>query len=306
VRVTGADAIRIAGLQKSYGARAVLRGIDLQVERGQLVGLIGPNGAGKSTLLRTLVGLVARNGGDIAVLGLDPARESLAIRRRACYLPGETSVYAQMTGQQFLDFALGFYPRLQRTLLRDLTDLFALPLGQRIRSYSSGMKQKLAVLATLVPDVELYLLDEPDRALDASIRFQLRDVLQRLHRDGKTIVLSSHHLVEVETLADRLEFLLAGELVPTARVAAARRRLQQRLRVRLRDGAAPRGARVLEREADGWTVLETDAEPLLLLRELPPESVLGAEIGVSRLEELYALLLAERAPAAGPAPEDAR
>ena len=102
--------LKIAGLTKSYDQRTVLRGVDLEVPEGQLLGLIGPNGAGKTTLLRCLVGLVQRSGGDAQVFSHDPTDSSLPIRRRTCYLPGETGVYHQMTGARFLKFALGFYP----------------------------------------------------------------------------------------------------------------------------------------------------------------------------------------------------
>ena len=119
-------------------------------------------------MLRTLIGLVRRDGGEVRVLGLDPRDDSLAIRRRVSYLPGETGVYLQMTGRQFLDFALGFHARRQQDLLDRLLAAFALPLDKKVRSYSAGMKQKLGLCAVLVPDVEVYLLDEPDRALDAS------------------------------------------------------------------------------------------------------------------------------------------
>ncbi|MCA8953694.1 MAG: ATP-binding cassette domain-containing protein, partial [Planctomycetes bacterium] len=206
-RDTADPVIAIEGLGKRFGAHEVLRDVGIAVGRGELFGLIGPNGAGKSTLLRTLIGLVQRDCGSVAVLGRDPATSSLAIRQRTCYLPGETGVYTQMTGRAFLDFALGFYPRQRRELRARLEREFELPLAQKVRSYSAGMKQKLALIATLVPEVELYLLDEPDRALDASVRFALRDVLRELRAAGATIVLSSHHLSEVETLADRLEFL---------------------------------------------------------------------------------------------------
>jgi len=224
-------ALDLRGLRKSYGDRTVLQGLDLQVAHGELLGLIGPNGAGKSTLLRSLIGLVPRDDGQAAVLGLDPAKAALAIRRRCSYLPGETGVYQQMTGQAFLDFAFGFYDQLQTELQAQLLAGFDLPLRQKVRSYSAGMKQKLALCAALVPDVELYLLDEPDRALDASVRYFLRDVLRTLRQRGKTIVLSSHHLSEVETLADRLEFLLAGQLVPAPTVQAARQHLRRRVRL---------------------------------------------------------------------------
>lgn len=286
-------AIVLRGLRKSYGPHEVLRGVDLTVATGELLGLVGPNGAGKSTLLRSLIGLVARNGGDVSMLGLDPARDGVSIRTRCCYLPGETGVYLQMTGRQFLDFALGFYPRVDGARLQRLLDGFALPLRSRVRSFSTGMKQKLAVLATLAPDVELYVLDEPDRALDASVRFFLRDMLLAMKLQGRTIVLCSHHLGEVEALADRLVFLLDGKFVSPERLAAARASLRRRPRVRLRAGAQlPAGAREVAREPDGTLVVATDGDPMQWLRCVPDGIVESAEVGIPRLEDLYAVLLA--------------
>jgi len=296
--VTTPMAIDARDVVRRFGTRTVLQQVQLQVARGELLGLIGPNGAGKSTLLRSLIGLVRPDAGEIAVLGFDPRRDALAIRQRCCYLPGETSVYHQMTGRQFLDFALSFYARQQTQLRQQLADGFGLPLQQRVRSYSAGMKQKLALIATLVPDVELYLLDEPDRALDASARFFLRDVLLQQKRAGRTIVLSSHHLSEVENLCDRLEFLVGGRIVPTAEVAAARSRLSQRLRLRLRPGVVlPGTVGTPDHDGDGTLVVDAGQDPLLLLRQLAPGDLLSAEVGMVRLEELYRLLLRDPAEA---------
>ncbi len=287
-----APAVALRGLTKAYGQRTVLRGIDLQVARGEVLGLVGPNGAGKSTLLRTLVGLVARTGGDVAVLGMDPARHSLAVRHRTSYLPGETGVYLQMTGAQFLAFALGFHRRIDTARRDALLAGFGLPLSARVRSYSAGMKQKLALVATLAPEVDLYLLDEPDRALDASVRLFLRDALMALRAAGKTIVLSSHHLAELESLADRLEFLHEGSLVAAQRLADARARLRRWTRVRLRAGASlPPSTRVERRERDGTLVVETDGDPLVWIRSLPADTLDAVECGTSRLEDLYRVLL---------------
>src|SRR5262245_15188553 len=145
--------VTMRGVAKSFGTRAVLRDADLEIGAGEVVGLLGPNGAGKSTCLRLLVGLVFRDAGALAVHGLDPATQSLAIRRKTAYLPGETAVYTNMTGAEFLEFALGFYERRDAALERQLLTDFALPLQQSVRTYSAGMKQKLALLAALVPDV---------------------------------------------------------------------------------------------------------------------------------------------------------
>ena len=289
-------AIEVRGLVKTYGAHTVLRSVDLTVARGEVLGLVGPNGAGKSTLLRTLVGLVPRTSGNVRVLGLDPAHQSLAIRRRVSYLPGETGVYLQMTGAQFLSFALGFHPRTDDSLRAELLRAFDLPLQHKVRSYSAGMKQKLALVATLVPDLEVYLLDEPDRALDASVRLFLRSVLAARRAAGKTIVLSSHHLSEVENLADRLEFLHDGAFVPAAQLAAARERLRRLPRIRLRPGATlPAGTRVVHREGDGTLLVETDRDSVDGLRAVPAGTIEAAEVGIARLEDLYRLLLQESA-----------
>jgi len=288
-------AVLVEGLCVGFAPREVLHRVDLQVGTGELLGLIGPNGAGKSTLLRTLVGLVQRQAGAVQVVGRDPARDPLGVRRTTSYLPGEAGVYLQLTGAQFLDFALGFHRQLDHARRQRLQERFALPLQQKVRSYSAGMKQKLMLLATLVPDVELYLLDEPDRALDASVRFQLRDELLAMQQAGKTIVLSSHHLGEVEALADRLVFLLDGAFVPEARLAAARATLRRRPRVRLCPGhGLPAGASLVQREADDTLVVATDGDPMDWLRSLPAGVVDSAEIGIPRLEDLYQLLLQPR------------
>ncbi|MBL9079564.1 MAG: ABC transporter ATP-binding protein [Planctomycetes bacterium] len=289
-------AIAVRGLGKSFGARAVLHGVDLDVAAGELLGLVGPNGAGKSTLLRTLVGLLPPTSGAARVLGLDPQRDALAVRQRTSYLPGEAGVYTNLTGAQFLRFAASFHARQQPELRDRLLDGFRLPLRQKVRSYSAGMKQKLALVAALAPDVELYLLDEPDRALDASVRFFLRDVLRDLRAAGRTIVLSSHHLGEVEALAERLVFLLDGRFVADERLAAARQRLRQSPRVRLAPGQPlPAGAREQRREPDGTLVVETDGDPMAWLRQAPAGAIDSAEVGIPRLEDLYELLLQQQA-----------
>ncbi len=288
-------AVMVRGLHKAFGQKQVLRGVDLTIAKGELLGLVGPNGTGKSTLLRALIGLVQADAGAITVLGRDPRQASLAIRQHCCYLPGETGIYQQLTGAQFLHFALGFYPHHDQARRELLLRAFDLPLHQKVRSYSAGMKQKLALLATLIPDVDLYVLDEPDRALDASVRFCLREVLLAMKQQGKTILLSSHHLNEVEALADRLQFMLDGAFVATTELDAARAILRRRPRLRLRQGEAlPSGARELQRDPNGTLVVETDGDPMAWIRSLPDGIVESAEIGIPRLEDLYQTLYASR------------
>ena len=278
----------VRGLSKAFGDKQVLCDVDLSLAPGEVVGFVGPNGAGKTTCLRCLVGLVFRDHGAVDVFGMDPARDPVAIRRLCSYLPGETSIYRGMTGAEFLSFALHLYPAQQHDVRSTMMEHFDLPLNRKVRHYSAGMKQKLALLATLVPDVPMYILDEPDRALDATSRFFLRDVLLHLREKGKTILLSSHHLTEVEFVAHRLIFLVQGRVVAQDRVAAARDVLRRQVRLRLREGAQlPGGARAMGSEPDGTIIVRTEEDPLDWLQALPADQVISAEVGITRLEDLY-------------------
>ena len=284
----GQPLVQIAELVKTFGKKLVLDRVAFQLEAGEVVGFVGPNGAGKSTCMRCLVGLVFPEGGTVRVLGMSPDRSAVDIRRQCCYLPGETSIYRGMSGREFLEFAVHVYPRQQEDILELMLDRFGLPMKQKVRNYSAGMKQKLALMATLTPDVPLYLLDEPDRALDATSRFFLRELLLRLRDRGKTILLSSHHLAEVESIAHRLVFLIGGCIVPEQQVDAARQELRQQIRIRLRDGSpTPPGAEELAREPDGTILLRTPGNPIHWLRGLEADQVLSAEVGITRLEDLY-------------------
>ncbi|MFO1051545.1 MAG: ABC transporter ATP-binding protein [Planctomycetota bacterium] len=282
--------LQIEGLGKDFGDRTVVTHADLELARGELLGFVGPNGAGKSTCLRVLVGVLPRDRGKVRVLGLDPATDSLAIRHRCSYLPGETSVYASMTGREYLDFALSFHQGTRR-LSHESAAMFDLPLQRRVRTYSAGMKQKLALLAALQPDVELYVLDEPDRALDASARLVLRELIRDLGKEGRSVLLSSHHLSEVEALTDRSVFLFEGRTVDPDRVRHARELLRAEIRLHLRrDIEWPEGVESRRRDEDGTWRLRVRGDPLSYLARLPSDAVDRIEVGSVRLEDLYRVL----------------
>lgn len=291
-----APVIDLRGVTKRFGKREVLRGLDFTLAAGEVVGMLGPNGAGKSTCLRILVGIVRRDAGTALVHGLDPARDSLAIRRLTSYLPGETAVYAGMSGGEFLEFANSFHGKLDRDRERRLLADFELPLARKVRTYSAGMKQKLALIATLVPDVPLYVLDEPDRALDATARLQLRDRLADLRGLGKTILLSSHHLSEMEALASRTVFVLGGSCVADERVRAVRAELRREVRVRLAAGTElPPGWTTRHADPDGTLRIRTEGDPLEWAARLPRAAIESLEVGTTRLDLLYQRLT-ESAP----------
>lgn len=222
--------IVVDGLTRRFGTTVAVYPFHLEVGPGGVTGLLGPNGSGKTTLLRMVLGLVPADAGRGSVDGVELAGDGTAVRRRASYSPGEIAVYGEMRAARHLDWLLrGREPAaLERAL--DIARQLELPLRQRVHGFSHGMKRQLLLAAALAPDVRVRILDEPTEGLDPSKRGQVVDLLAADAAQGRTILLSSHHLGEVDRICDRMLFLKKGELLEeeTARAlhARARRALQ--------------------------------------------------------------------------------
>ena len=207
-------AIDVRALKKSYGDVHALRGIDLTIDAtGQIIGLLGPNGAGKTTLVEILEGLRPSSSGSVAVLGLDPAHAPGALRARLGVQLQTTAFMMELTVSETLRLYAALYPRsrpildvLERVDLQDKAKAL-------VRTLSGGQQQRLALAMAMLHDPDLYILDEPTSGLDPIARRQIHDILLALKRDGKTILLSSHYLDEIEALADRVIILSAGQIV---------------------------------------------------------------------------------------------
>ena len=207
-------AIDVHALRKSYGAVHALRGIDLTIQGcGQIVGLLGPNGAGKTTLVEILEGLRPATSGTVTVMGLDPAHAAGALRARLGVQLQTTAFMQDLTLLETLKLYGALYPRtmapadvLARVDLREKAKAL-------VRTLSGGQQQRLALAMAMLHDPDLYILDEPTSGLDPMARRQIHDILGALKQNGKTILISSHYLDEIETLADRVVILSAGEIV---------------------------------------------------------------------------------------------
>ncbi|MDP6424377.1 MAG: ABC transporter ATP-binding protein [Planctomycetota bacterium] len=230
--------LHVTGLSKSFGTSCVLDDVSLEVDAGTVLGLVGPNGAGKTTCLRCLLGLTFADAGRVQIDGIDALADPVASRRRTGYLPGETSLYKHMRGQEALDFGVSFYPDLDREVLDFCLGHFSVPLDRKVETYSAGQKQMLAIMIAVAPDVPLHVLDEPDKGLDASMRHDLRRLIEALRRRGKALLVSSHHMAELDSLADEVVFLLDGKTVDPARVRGQRELLARGVRVVFRDRPA--------------------------------------------------------------------
>ncbi|MGB6837668.1 MAG: ABC transporter ATP-binding protein [Dehalococcoidia bacterium] len=220
--MTSIPVIQTFGLSKHYGSIQALDDLNLTVHSGDIFGFLGPNGAGKTTTIRLLLDLIHPTRGRAEALGLDTRRDSLAIRRRTGYLAGDVALYQQMTGRGLLSLlddlrGGGLLPRGY-----ELAERLDLDLSPRISSYSSGMKQKLAFIAALMPRAELLILDEPTKGLDPLVQLEVYAILKEEHERGCTVFFSSHILPEVERVCNRVGIVREGRLVAVEDVESIR------------------------------------------------------------------------------------
>ncbi|HEY3503581.1 MAG TPA: ABC transporter ATP-binding protein [Actinocatenispora sp.] len=206
-------AIEIRDLRKSFGHTRALDGLDLTVETGEVHGFLGPNGAGKTTTLRLLLGLLRADGGEMRLLGGDPWRDAVPLHRRLAYVPGEVSLWPNLTGGEVIDLLGRLRGGLDPKRRKRYLELFELDPRTKGRAYSKGNRQKVAVVAALASDVELLLLDEPTSGLDPLMEQIFRECVREERERGRTILLSSHILSEAEALCDRVSIIRAGRLV---------------------------------------------------------------------------------------------
>ena len=204
------DVVAIRDLVKTFGSTRALDGLDLVVPAGEVHGFLGPNGAGKTTTLRILLGLLRADGGDVRLLGGDPWGDAATLHRRLAYVPGEVNLWPNLTGGEVIDLLGALRGGLDETRRAELLELFQLDPTKKCRAYSKGNRQKVALVAAFASDVELYVLDEPTSGLDPLMETAFQDVVRGLRGRGRTVLLSSHILSEVEALCDRVTIIRAG------------------------------------------------------------------------------------------------
>jgi ABC-2 type transport system ATP-binding protein len=215
-------AILAEGLAKRFGDFRALAGLDLAVSRGEVLGYLGPNGAGKTTTIRLLLGMLRPTSGRAEIFGLDAQRDTLAAHRRLAYVGGETSLWPSLTGAETLHLLGRVQGRADPAYRDELIERFALDPSKKVRSYSKGNRQKLALIAGLASRADLLLLDEPTSGLDPLMEREFRRCVLEARAAGQTVFLSSHILSEVEALCDRVAILRGGRLVEAGTLADLR------------------------------------------------------------------------------------
>ncbi|WP_410645055.1 ATP-binding cassette domain-containing protein [Amycolatopsis sp. lyj-346] len=230
-------AIEIRDLRKSFGHTQALDGLDLTVETGEVHGFLGPNGAGKTTTLRVLLGLLRADSGEMRLLGGDPWWDAVPLHRRLAYVPGEVSLWPNLTGGEVIDLLGRLRGGLDPKRRKRYLELFELDPRIKGRAYSKGNRQKVAVVAALASDVELLLLDEPTSGLDPLMEATFRECVREERERGRTILLSSHILSEAEALCDRVSIIRAGRLVDSGSLDELRHLSRTTITARISDTA---------------------------------------------------------------------
>jgi ABC-2 type transport system ATP-binding protein len=209
------NAIAISGLEKHFGHVVALDGLDLEVAIGEVHGFLGPNGSGKTTTIRVLLGLLKADRGKVSLLGGDPWVDATRLHRRLAYVPGDVSLWPSLSGGEVIDLLGRLRGGLDERRRSSLLERFDLDPTKKGRTYSKGNRQKVALIAALASNVELLILDEPTAGLDPLMEAQFRAAIEEDRGNGRTVLLASHILAEVEALCDRVSIVRKGRTVET-------------------------------------------------------------------------------------------
>ncbi|WP_107765707.1 ABC transporter ATP-binding protein [Nocardioides terrigena] len=287
-----ANPIEISGLVKTFGRSRALDGLDLTVAPGEVHGFLGPNGAGKSTTLRVLLGLLRVDSGSATVFGLDPWRDATEIHGRLAYVPGDVSLWPNLSGGETIDLLLRMRGvRPADTRREELLERFGLDPTKKGRAYSKGNRQKVALVAAFAAPVELLVLDEPTSGLDPLMEQVFNECLAEHRGTGTTVLLSSHILSEVERLADRVTIIREGRTVETGSLTDLRHLRRNRVRAEV-SGVVPDLAAVpgVHEVVTEGRVISCSVDPVglpALLSALDGAGVLSLTSTPPTLEELF-------------------
>ena len=283
-------AIDIRHLDKSFGRVKALDGLDLRVATGTVHGFLGPNGAGKSTTIRILLGLLRADAGQVRLLGGDPWADAVSLHRRLAYVPGDVELWPNLTGGEAIDLFARLRGGTDPIRRDELCQRFDLDPSKKGRTYSKGNRQKVALIAALASDVELLLLDEPTAGLDPLMEAVFQECIREAKDAGRTVLLSSHILAQVEVLADQISIIRQGTIVETGSLTELRHLTRTSV-----DAITGQPADALTdlpgvhglRSEDGHVHFEVDGEHLAaVVRRLGDLDVQGLTVRPPTLEQL--------------------
>jgi ABC-2 type transport system ATP-binding protein len=292
VKSTQGPAIACAQMTKDYGTGRGVFDLDLEVRRGEVFGFIGPNGAGKTTTIRVLMDLVKPDLGQVQVLGLDARRDSLAVKRKVGYLPGELAQYPGVTAAYVVGLLAGLRGGVDEARIKTLADRFELDLGRKYEELSHGNKQKVALVQAFMHEPELLILDEPTLGLDPLMQREFRGLVRETIKAGATVFLSSHVLSEVQQVCDRVGLIRAGRLVQVGSLEELRalrtHRVEARIERAVDEGAVQAVPGVTDTVIEDHVVSCTVEGPMApLLHVLDAAGIVELDSHERSLEEVF-------------------
>lgn len=294
--------IAIENLAKTYGKVQAVRGISMNVERGEIFGFLGPNGAGKTTTIRCLLDVIHPTSGSIRVLGLDAQRDQRALHQHIGYLPGDVRLPGRMTGKQIIQYFANLQGR-EPVLLNDLVDRFDVELKRPLKGYSKGMRQKIGIVLAFMCDPDVLILDEPTSGLDPLLQKVFNEFLLAEQARGKTIFMSSHIMSDVEKICQRVAVIRKGELVTVEAVETLREKAGQQVTIEFGDAVSAEelanipGVSMVTR-ANGSYHFNVSGSMDTLIKALGQHTVIRLHAQEAPLEEVFLKFYEEPARAA--------
>lgn len=283
--------IEITSLKKNFRSTKALKNVTLELNKEEILGFIGPNGAGKSTTIRILLGIIKASGGKATIFGKDVWKDAIDIHKRLAYIPGEVNLWPNLSGGELIDLFMKLQGTTNTGRRDELIEKFELDPKKKARSYSKGNRQKIALIAALASDAELYIFDEPTSGLDPLMEAVFQEEVRGLKQAGKSVLLSSHILSEVESLCDRVAIIRNGEVIESGTLEELRHLTRYTYHVttaqtpeKLREIAGVHDLLI----KDNTAVFQAESDKINeILEVLMPYQVLKLESAPPTLEEVF-------------------
>lgn len=227
--------IKIENLIKNYGKFTALNGVNMEVNQGEIYGFIGPNGAGKTTTIRILLGMLKSSGGSVSIFGKDAWKNAVDLHKRIAYVPGDVNLWPNMTGGEVIDLFVKLRGTNNKSKREELIERFNLDPSKKCRTYSKGNRQKVSLIAAFSSEADLYILDEPTSGLDPLMERVFQECIDEVKNEGKTVLLSSHILSEVEKLCDKVGIIRNGKIIDSGTLSELRHLMRNRVIVETKE-----------------------------------------------------------------------
>lgn len=286
--------VQISHLQKKFGKFQALKNITFDVHAGEVFGFIGPNGAGKSTTIRVLLGILKASGGQATIFGQDVWQQAVSIHQRLAYVPGDVYLWPNLTGGEMIDFLLKLNHQQHSSQTDNLIQEFELDPKKKSRTYSKGNRQKVALIAALSAHADLYLFDEPTSGLDPLMEERFQQHVLKLKQQGKSVLLSSHILSEVERMCDRIGIIRQGEMVETGTLEEMRQLTRTQVTVQtqqeldqVKNLAGIHGFTIVDQQSNKATFAVETNQMAIVMKSLGQLGIMTLQAAPPTLEDLF-------------------